>query len=287
MTAPHHQLVGRSAQRLRDLWSQDRPAVGLWSSLADPVVAELVAATDFDYVCLDLQHGLATFSELPALLQAMRAADRAPVVRVPWNDPASVMRAIDTGAAAVVVPMVNSADDARRAASACRFPPTGGRSWGPMWGDVRADGALLPKEQDDAVLCIVMVETQAGVDALDDIVAVPGVDAVYIGPNDLALGCGHGRSTYRDSADVDGLIQHVVDACRRAGVVAGLHCSDVEMAVHWAGRGVRMLTAATDTTLLRRAADQARDAVRAGLTDAPSASAEPGTEGQLPSGARR
>src|SRR3954469_8701189 len=256
MTAPHHQLVGRSAQRLRDLWSQDRPAVGLWSSLADPVVAELVAATDFDYVCLDLQHGLATFSELPALLQAMRAADRAPVVRVPWNDPASVMRAIDTGAAAVVVPMANRAQDAGVARPACRCPPPGGRSWGPMWGDVRADGALPPREQDDAVLCVVMVETQAGVDAIDEIVAVPGVDAVYIGPNDLALGCGPGRQSYRDSEEVDALIQRIVEACGRAGVVAGLHCSDVEMALHWAGRGVRMLTVATDTTLLRRAAEQ-------------------------------
>jgi 4-hydroxy-2-oxoheptanedioate aldolase len=113
-----------------------------------------------------------------------------------------------------------------------------------------------------------MIETRAGVDAIDDIVAVPGVDAVYIGPNDLALGCGHGRSTYRDSAEVDGLIQHVVDACRRADVVAGLHCSDVEMAVHWAGRGVQMLTAANDLTLLRRAADQASDAVAAGIAAA-------------------
>jgi 4-hydroxy-2-oxoheptanedioate aldolase len=285
-TAPQHHLVRRNADRLRDRWAQDRPAVGLWSSLADPAVAELVAATDFDYVCVDLQHGLATFSDLPVLLQAMRAADRAPVVRVPWNDPASVMRAIDTGAAAVVVPMVSSAQDARAAASACRFPPTGTRSWGPMWGDARADGALQPQEQDDAVLCVVMVETQAGVDAIDDIVAVPGVDAVYIGPNDLALGCGHGRSTYRDSVEVDGLIQRVVDVCRRAGVVAGLHCSDVEMAVHWAGRGVRMLTAATDTTLLRRAADSAVDAVRAGLADAPADPADSAAD-QERSGARR
>jgi 4-hydroxy-2-oxoheptanedioate aldolase len=276
MTGPNDHVTRRSAGRLRDLWTQDRPAVGVWSSLADTSVAELLAATDFDYLCVDLQHGLATFRELPGMLQAMRAADRAPVVRVPWNDPASVMRAVDTGAAAVIVPMVNSAQDARLAASACRFPPTGSRSWGPMWGDVRADGALPPQDQDDAVLCVVMVETRAGVDAIDEIVAVPGVDAVYIGPHDLALGCGHGRGTYRDSAEVDALIQGVVDACLRAGVVAGLHCSDVEMAVHWAGRGVRMLTAATDTTLLRRAADQARDAVAAGLVS-----------GQLGSAVRR
>ena len=266
MTEARPSVIQRSANRLRDQWAQDRPAFGLWSMLADPYVAELVAATDFDFVCVDLQHGLATFSELPALLQGMRSADRAPVVRVPWNDPAQVMRAVDTGAAAVLVPMVNSARDAALAASACRFPPAGIRSWGPMWGDAREDGALPPRQQDEAALCLVMVETQAGVDAIDEIVAVPGVDAVYIGPNDLALGCGHGRLTYRDSAEVDALIQRIVDACRRGGVVAGLHCSDVEMALHWAGRGVGMLTVATDTTLLRQAAERTLDGLRADRT---------------------
>ena len=263
VTAPS--VVAASSARLTARWQDDRAAVGLWSGLADPVVAELLAATAFDYVCLDLQHGAATYADLPTLCQAMRAAGRAPLVRVPWNEPVHVMRALDSGAAGVLVPMVDSADDARRAVAACRFPPTGARSWGPMWGDVRADGALPPAEQDAAVLCAVMVETQAGVDALEEIVAVPGVDAVYVGPNDLALSCGYGRATYRDSPDVDALLQRVVDVCRAAGVVAGLHCSDTDMALQWAGRGMRMVTAATDTTLLRRAADDACARVVDGL----------------------
>lgn len=252
-------LQARSSARLRERWQAGRPALGVWSSLADPVVAELLAATDVDYVCVDLQHGAATFDGLLAICQAMRAADRAPLVRVPWNDPVQLMRALDTGAAGVVVPMVDSAEDAARAVAACRFPPVGHRSWGPMWGDVRADGAPLPAEQDEAALCVVMVETRAGVDALEQIVAVPGVDAVYIGPNDLALGCGFGRSIYRDSAEVDALVQHVVDTCRAAGVVVGLHCSDAAMGVDWAARGVRMLTVATDTTVLRHGVRAALD----------------------------
>jgi 4-hydroxy-2-oxoheptanedioate aldolase len=249
-------VIARSSTHLRDLWSQDLPAFGLWSTLADTIVAELLAASAFDYICVDLQHGAATFADLPPMMQAMRAAGRAPLVRVPWKDAASIMRALDVGASTVVVPMVDTAEDAHRAASACRFPPTGRRSWGPMWGDVRADGALLPAEQDSAVMCLAMVETQAGVDALEEIVRVPGIDGVYIGPNDLALGCGHGRSTYRDSVDVEHLIQHIITTCRAAGVVAGLHCSDAEMAVHWAGRGARLLTVGHDTSLLRAAAAQ-------------------------------
>ncbi len=252
----HERVAARTSAHLRHLWAADLPAFGVWSVLPDPTTAELLGASGVDYVCLDLQHGVATWSELPELVRAMRAAGSAPVVRVPWNTPADVMRAIDTGAAAVVVPMVNSGEEASAAASACRFPPAGTRSWGPMWGDVRGDGALPPAEQDAAVICIVMVETQAGVDALEEIVVAPGVDGVYIGPNDLALGCGYGRATYRDSAEVEALIQRIVDTCRAAGVVAGLHCSDAEMAVHWAGRGARLLTAGQETSLLRAAVGQ-------------------------------
>lgn len=257
--------AARSSARLRETWSDGRPAVGVWSMLADPVVAELLGSCDADYVVVDLQHGAATWADLPSLGQAMRAGGRAPLVRVTWNDPVHLMRALDCGAAGVVVPMVDSAEDARRAVQACSYPPAGTRSWGPMWGDVRADGALSPAEQDAGVLCVVMVETRAGVDAVAEIAAVPGVDAVYVGPNDLALGCGLGRATYRDSAEVDALLQHVVDECQAAGTVAGLHCSDPEMAAHWVGRGVRMVTTATDTTVLRRGVD----AAVAGVTGRP------------------
>jgi 4-hydroxy-2-oxoheptanedioate aldolase len=252
-SGPQDGVVARSTARLRELWSRDEPAFGLWSILPDPTVAELLAASAFDYVCLDLQHGIAGFTELPELARAMRSAGRAPVVRVPWNEPAAIMRALDVGAHAVIVPMVSTADEARRAVAACRYPPAGARSWGPIWGDLRADGAPPPAAQDDAVLCLVMVETREGVEALEEIVRVPGVDGVYVGPNDLALTGGFGRGTYRDDPGVEALIERIVRTCRDAGVVAGLHCSDVEMAQTWSRRGVRMLTSGQDSALLRDA----------------------------------
>lgn len=255
--------VTRSSGDLRRRWASGQPALGLWSSLADPVVAELLAAGPFDYVCVDLQHGATTFTELPGICQAMRAAGRAPVVRVPWNEPVWIMRALDTGASAVVVPMVSSAEEARKAASACRFPSVGTRSWGPMWGHVRPDGALPPAEQDSAVICLVMIETAGGVAAVEDIVRVPGVDGVYIGPSDLALTCGYGRGTYRDTPEVDALIERLLGTCREAGVVAGLHCSDAAMARDWAGRGATMLTVAQDTGLLHAAMQREWAAVEA------------------------
>ena len=252
MSTPDH-VIARTSARLRELWSRDLPAFGLWSSLRDTMIAETLGGSEFDYVCIDLQHGAATLADLPTMAQAMRAADAAPLVRVPWNEPATVMRALDAGACAVVVPMVDNAEQARAAAAASHFPPDGTRSWGPMWGYVRADGAPAPDEQNAAAICLVMIETSAGLDAVEDIVGVPGVDGIYIGPSDLALSCGHGRSTYRDSPAVDAMIERIIRACRAADVVAGLHCSDVEMAAHWAGRGARMLTVAQDGGLLRAA----------------------------------
>lgn len=135
---------------------------------------------------------------------------------------------------------------------------------------MRADGALPPAQQDEVALCFVMVETRAGVDAVEEIVKVPGLDGVYIGPNDLALGCGYGRATYRDDAEVAGLVEHLVTTCRDAGVVAGLHCSDTEMATHWAARGARLLTAAQDTGLLREAVSRTWAALHGGESRPPS-----------------
>ncbi len=256
-----HGTAAKSAARVA-AFARGGTGIGLWSSLPDLSVAEMVAALDYDYVCVDLQHGVATFQDLPVMTQVMRGAGSAPLVRVPWNDPVHIMRAIDAGAAGVVVPMIRSAAEAAAAASACRFPPTGTRSWGPMFGYVRSDGALPPAEQDAGVVCLVMIETAEAADELEAIVAAPGVDGIYIGPNDLALACGYGRLTYRDSEQVAALIQRIVDACRAAGKLVGIHCSDVEMGRDWAARGASMVTVAQDAGLLRDGAVAALAAAR-------------------------
>ena len=253
-----HGTTARAAAHLRSAIANGG-AYGIWSSIPDMSVAELVGGLPYDYVIVDLQHGVTTFTELPVLAQAMRAAGNAPLVRVPWKDPAQIMRALDSGACGVVVPMVSSAADAKAAVSACRFPPEGVRSWGPMWGYVRSDGAVPPAEQDAAVLCIVMIEIAEAIDDLDAILATDGIDGIYIGPNDLALACGFGRGTYRDNPEVAALIQKIVDACRAAGVPVGLHCSDPEMGRDWIARGASMVTIAQDTGLL---ADGALEALR-------------------------
>lgn len=245
--------------RLRTCWSHGDPAFGAWSVCADPLVAELVAASQTDVVCVDAQHGYADVATLPPVLESMRTVGRIPLVRVRWNDPGQIMRALDAGASGVVVPMVNNAAEAAAAAQACRFPPTGIRSWGPLWS---ARPIAAPEQADAEVMCVVMIETADAVANLEEIIATPGVDALYIGPNDLALSCGLGRQTYRNSTAVDELLTSVVETAKVAGMPVGLHCSDVEMAREWAARGVDWLTILTDVDVLAAGLRSASDAAR-------------------------
>jgi len=237
--------------------------LGVWSTLTDPVVAELLGRSGYDYVCVDLQHGLTGPGSVVPVLQALRHTPATTLVRVPDHRPDGLMRALDLGADGVVVPMVDSPEQAAAAVAACTYPPHGFRSWGPMWGDV--DGAAAGPEQADADRqVIVMVETAAGFAAVREIAAVPGVAAVYVGPNDLALTLGLGRETYATSTAVHEALDTVLAATEAAGIVMGLHCATAEMASYWRERGVGMLTVATDSTLLRTASAAALSTTRGG-----------------------
>src|SRR5207249_5287298 len=165
------------------------------------------------------------------------------------------------GAQGVIVPMVNSAEEARSAVGACRYPPDGYRSWGPIRASLGVPG-YSAQTANRAVVVAVMIETAAGLAAADEILAVPGVDAVYVGPSDLAVT--HGLQPGGDSrADEQARpIEAVLAACQRRGVVAGIHCGSPEIAQHWRERGFRMLNVASDAVFLRQQASAVVRALR-------------------------
>jgi 4-hydroxy-2-oxoheptanedioate aldolase len=262
----------RAATGVRARWAAGEAACGVWSTLPDPVVAELLGRAGHDYVCVDWQHGMTGPGTAVPVLQALRGTPATVLVRVPGPDPEAMMRALDLGADGVVVPMVDTPEQAAAAVAACTYPPGGVRSWGPMWGDVDG-GAPDPATADAARLVVVMVETAQGLANAEAIAAVPGVDAVYVGPNDLALSLGHGRETYLTSPAVHAALDRVVAATAAAGTATGLHCATPEMAAYWQGRGVRLLTVATDSTLLRTGSAAALAHVR-GSWGAAGASAD-------------
>jgi 4-hydroxy-2-oxoheptanedioate aldolase len=229
--------------------------IGAWCSTGSVHVAELLDAAGFDYVCIDCQHGLSGggADALPALVGVRRSV---PVVRVPSNDAGWIGRALDTGAHAVNVPMVSSADDARRAARACRYAPDGVRSWGTN----RSSLTGSPAEVNAAVSCYVMVETREAVECVDAIAATPGVDGIYVGPADLAVSLGFGPGGA--DGDVDKAIERVRVACVDAGIAAGIQAGGGEDARRRVDQGFDMVTVATDVALLRGALVDALRAAR-------------------------
>jgi len=238
---------------LKQAWAEDRTAFGLWSVIPSSFSAEIFAKTGVDYVCVDQQHGVVGYDSMVPMFQAIRAEGTAPITRVLSNDPFLIMKSLDAGAWGVIVPLVNSAEDAARAASACRYPPQGIRSFGP----VRAAGVIGsrdPEKLGGEVLCLVMVETREALERVDEIASTPGVDGIYIGPADLALSLGLPPTLEIQEGEHAEAVTRIREACRKNGIAAGIHCPSGEWARKHAETGFDLVTVATDATLLRGAA---------------------------------
>lgn len=248
---------------LREIWAEGRTAFGVWAMTPDAFVAELVARTGYDYLCVDGQHGLADFAAMLSIFQATDATGAAPLTRVLANDSGAIGRALDAGARGVIVPLVNDAEEAARAVAACRYPPEGIRSYGP----VRATEITGSKSTEDLageVLCFVMVETREGLEKVEEIAATPGLDGIYVGPADLALSLGLAPTLeITENAHVEA-VDRIRDACRRNGIVAGIHCGSGEWARKHAEAGFQVVTVTMDTKLLTEAARRELDVARGG-----------------------
>lgn len=228
----------RHAQQLRDAL----PVVGLWASIDSSVTAEAAAAAGADYVVVDEQHGVVDPTGMAAMLQAIQLGGAAPLVRVARNDPWLIGHALDLGALGVIVPMVDDGEQAARALTACRYAPGGVRSHGVVRG-----------ERETAPLCLVMIETRAGLEHLDEIAATPGLDGIYIGPSDLALSLGLEPTRRLEHPPVLEAIERIRARCAEAGLIAGLHCLTPEDAARFSGQGFGLITAGGDLTYLRDA----------------------------------
>lgn len=241
-----------SANPLLELWQSGKPSLGGWLTTADPQIAEYLATCGFDEICIDQQHGLADGARLAGLFRSIELHGAAPTTRVPANDFAEIGKALDVGAVAIVVPMVDTPDEAARAAAACHYPPRGGRSVGPLRGSLARASKRL--EGLDEAACVVMVETAEGLHHVDAIAATPGVDAIYIGPGDLGLGLG--MSAWSDDwttaqAKVHAeAIAAVLAACRRHGVAPGIHTGDGATARRYLDQGFLMVTVANELGLI-------------------------------------
>lgn len=261
---------------IKRLWARGEPAINAWLSIGNAFSAEIVAAQGYDAVTVDLQHGMLDFQAALAMLQAMRASPVTPLARVPWLDPAAIMRVLDAGAYGVICPMINTREQAEQLVSCVRYPPRGARSYGPTRALFSA-GADYGAEADDSMLCFAMIETREGFDNLDRIVATPGLDGVYIGPADLALGLtgrSHPIGFDREEPDLIAAMQRVLHAAHGAGIRAAIHCGGAAYAARAVAWGFDLVTLSSDVRLLASAAAATVGELR-GLIGAPDAQAVP------------
>jgi 4-hydroxy-2-oxoheptanedioate aldolase len=246
---------------LRELWERGEPTVGGWCVIPSSFAAELMGGAGFDWVCIDTQHGVIGYDQMLPMLQALSATGTPAFVRVPWNQPADIMKALDAGAQGVIVPMINSREEAERAAGACRYPPAGYRSWGPTRAALQVSGYGTEKAN-RAVVCMVMIETVEGLAAIDEILSVPGVDGVYVGPNDLAVTHGMKPDATASVPEHRRLIEKILEACVRRDLIAGIHCAGPDTAIRWREAGFRMLNVDNDSAFLRGGAARVLEALR-------------------------
>src|SRR5215207_6696594 len=249
--------------RIKRAWSADRPAFGLWCAIPDPLVVELASALELDYVCLDQQHGLIDYAAMVGMIRAAGAAGCSPIVRVASDEPWLLMRALDAGALGVVIPMIDDGTQVARAVEACRFPPEGRRSYGPIRA-AAVIGSRDPADVANEVLCIAQIETAGGLENVEEIAATPGLDGLYIGPADLALALGIPLAAAGDDPRHVDAVQRILRACQASGIGAGMHSRSGELARRYAEQGFSMLNLGTDYELLTAAVRRELDAARAG-----------------------
>lgn len=239
--------------KVLETWRAGGQTIGAWLSSDSSYSTEIMAHLGFDWLCIDQQHGLSDYSSMIPMLQAISTTETVPFVRVPWNDPATIMQALDAGAYGVVVPLVNNREEAERAVWACRYPPRGGRSSGPARAALYG-GANYQAEADDQLACIVMIETAEALEKLDEILSTPGVDAAYIGPSDLAYALGLPPTGDNNDERHVQTVHEIYDACRRHGVAPGMHTASLEFTKRWLDHGFQMVTLGSDMGFMRSAA---------------------------------
>jgi 4-hydroxy-2-oxoheptanedioate aldolase len=250
------------ANRALEKLSRDAVAVGPFMTIGSPDLAETTAHAGFDFVFLDWQHGEWTETTLISALGRFLGAESVPVVRVKGHEPGTINRVLDMGALGVIVPMIETAAQAALCAAAVRYPPRGQRSGGGNRLGLLDEGGAWGYFQraNEAVMLVVMVESEAAVGRAGEIAAVPGVDVVLVGPGDLLLDV---RSRGGSEADVERLVAGLPEVVRAAGKVAGYVCGTDQAARQRIAQGYRFITYQSDLGAIQTAWAAARAEVDA------------------------
>ena len=255
---------------IKKIWADGNAVVNGWCSIPSSFSAEIMAHQGFDSLCIDMQHGLVGYENAVTMLQAISTTAVVPLVRVPWNDPALLMKMLDAGAYGVICPMINNRTQAEALVSACKYPPVGIRSFGPIrakyyGGGKTHGGGDYHEYANEETLVIAQIETAEAIANLDEILDVKGIDAIYIGPSDLAMALGsQPRSGQNDPVVVEAK-RTIVTTCKRHSTPAGIHTNSTDVAIKMIADGFRLVTLASDDRFLMTKAAEEVSKVRSEL----------------------
>jgi len=253
--------MAKRLNTVKDKWGKGEVTYGGWLCIPSTISAEVIAKQAFDWVCVDMQHGLIDYSLAVAMITAINTTGNVPFVRVPWNEPGIIGKVLDAGALGVIIPMVNSVQEATQAVSYCRYFPSGSRSYGPVRAGL-VYGSDYFSHANEEIACIPMIETARAVECIDDILSVPGIDAIFVGPADLSITLGLPPRKYHNEEVFENALIKIVKACKRKKVIAGIH-GDATLAEKHASTGYQMIAAAvTDTAGLAKAASEDLNFIR-------------------------
>ncbi len=252
------------ARRLRD----GDTVLGAWLSFSDALVAEAMASLGWDWLLIDMEHGPTGLSDAAAISTAIRTRATAPFVRPAWNESSHIQRVLDLGCSGIVVPVINTAADARKVVQDARFPPLGERSRGGIRTPLafETDAMTYAERANENVVVLVQIETATAVRNVAEIVAVDGIDGTFVGPNDLAASVGSRWPDVwgRDAAYME-LVHRVASVTNAAGKTAGFLARDAAMAAQVAAMGYRFIGVSSDANFLMGAAKRALEDTRAEL----------------------
>ena len=251
------------ANRVREIWRDGGAVINGWCGIPSGFAAEIMAHMGWDSLVVDTQHGVVDYQTMVAMLQGISTTSVVPMVRVPWNDPAAVMKALDAGAYGIICPMINSRSECEAFVGACRYPPRGYRSSGPIRAALYG-GADYHEKANDTILAMAMIETAEALEHLDEILSTPGLDGIYVGPSDLSLSFGLPPGLDKTDERMLAALTKIVDGCKRHKVVPGIHTGSTAYAKKAIAMGFRFVTLLGDARLLTMAGQQVVREMREG-----------------------
>jgi 4-hydroxy-2-oxoheptanedioate aldolase len=252
--------------QLKTQWAANAPVINGWLAIPSSFSAEVMAHQGFDSLTVDMQHGVMGYETVIAMFQAISTTNVTPLVRVPWNDPASIMRMLDGGAYGVVCPMINTRSEAERFVGACRYSPQGYRSFGPARARLYG-GSDYASSANDTIVTFAMIETAQALANLDDILSTPGLDGIYVGPADLSLSLTGKVSFDYSDPELFARLEQIVAATRRHGVAAGIHTGSPEFAQRMIDLGYRFVTIQSDAGFIESYAKRVISTLKQPVTE--------------------